>query len=263
MTVTCAPAPGSPFNNGTTSVTCEAVDSRQRKASCSFSVVVTPVPQLLKTTFLAFGDSLTEGKTTLRAPSIVRVPTGTFNTSVSYVEQLDRKLTDRYQDQPVTVIAYGFGRETAAGEGEDRLRQHWAEFNPDALLLFEGINDLTQPAAATTAGMDLAVRNAASALTRDVQFAKSRGARVFLATLPPVAAPQRANIITGVPALNDRIRSLAAQEGVTMVDLNGAVPKEMLGADGLHPTVAAYELIADEWLKAIIATMEITPSALQ
>ena len=66
----------------------------------------------------------------------------------------------------------------------------------------------------------------------------------------------------GPGARRARTRSLAAQEAVTIVDLNAAVPKEMIGADGLHPTAAAYELIADEWFRAIEATMEVKPPIL-
>ena len=43
VTVLCTPASGTAFKNGVTPVTCEATDSRAHKASCSFSVVVTPV----------------------------------------------------------------------------------------------------------------------------------------------------------------------------------------------------------------------------
>ncbi len=110
--VACTPPSGTAFTSGVTGVTCEATDSRQRTASCSFSVVVTAIPQLTKTRLMAFGDSLTEGKTSLIARGVVVTP-GTFNTNVSYVEQLDKKIRDRYQDQFVTIIAYGSGGEGA------------------------------------------------------------------------------------------------------------------------------------------------------
>jgi lysophospholipase L1-like esterase len=93
-----------------------------------------------------------------------------------------------------------------------------------------------------------------------IRFAKSRGARVFLGTLVPMTAPQPTNVIAAVPVLNSRIKSLAAAENVTLVDLFAALPTSELGGDGLHPKPSGYALLADEWLKAIEATMEVKPS---
>ena len=260
VTVVCTPASGTPFGNGTT-VTCEATDSRAHKASCRFDVVVTPVPQLSKTRFLAFGDSITEGKTALLAPSILTVPPGTFNASGSYPELLNAKLSTRYQDQTITMVAYGLGKEQA-GEGKLRLRDGWASFNPDSLLLLEGVNDLTLPDSNTPAGMASAIDSVIDALRADISVAKGHGARTYLATLLPMTPPLGANVVAAVPTLNGRIRSLAVEQGVTLVDLNAAVPASLIGADGIHPKSQAYDIMADEWLKAIIATLEVKASSL-
>jgi hypothetical protein len=118
---TCTPDSGSEFPNGQTTVTCEATDSRGRKGSCMFSVVVTPVPLLSKTRFMAFGDSLTEGKTTLLPRGAVVIPTRkppVYNNDVSYVSQLYTKMAERYQDQEITIIAEGFGGLAAADDTE-------------------------------------------------------------------------------------------------------------------------------------------------
>lgn len=64
---------------------------------------------LVKTKFPAFGDSLTEGKTRLRPGTIIQVPGGIFNAARSYPEILNAKLPARYQDQTITMIAYGWG----------------------------------------------------------------------------------------------------------------------------------------------------------
>ena len=249
--VVCTPASGTQFPNGLTTVTCEAIDARSHKSGCSFLVIVTPVPQLQKTTLLAFGDSITEGKIALRAQGGVVVPPGTFDTSVSYVEQLYPKLANRYQDQTVTLIAYGSGGEGAAA-GYDRLRANWSSFNPDALLLLEGTNDLT-----SGVGSSAAVDGLVNALRLDVEFAKSKGVRVFLGTLVPITPPQNPAVIASVPAANTRIRSLAAVENVTLVDLNAALPDIYIGSQGLHPTAQGYEIMANEWFKAIVDTMEV------
>jgi lysophospholipase L1-like esterase len=263
ITVTCTPAAGAAFKNGTTAVTCEATDSRGRKAACTFSVVVTPVPQLLKTTFMALGDSLTEGVAKV-LPSIIKVPDKHFNASGSYPELLNAKLTSRYQDQTITVIADGWGGETA-GEGKLRLQADWSQYNPDALLVMEGTNDITDPTSRTADGMNKAMDSVIEALRTDITFAKGRGARVFLGTLLPLAPPVAPNAIAAIPVLNARIRTLADEQGVTLVNINAVVPASMLSADGIHPKAGseAYSLMADEWLKAIIATLEVKPLPLQ
>jgi lysophospholipase L1-like esterase len=264
VNVTCTPASGSEFPNGQTIVTCEATDSRAQKGSCMFSVVVTPIPLLSKTRFMAFGDSLTEGKTTLLPRGAVVIPMRkppVFNNDVSYVSQLYAKMTERYQDQEITIIAEGFGGLTAADD-RDREREVLDQWRPDALLLLEGTNDLS--VSPDTRG----INSAADGLQRMVRDAKARGVRVFLATLPPMnshaeKAKPRLATEQAVPLLNERIRGIAAAENVTLVDLFAAVPVTELGNDGLHPTATGYGLMADEWLKAIIETMEIKPSPVE
>jgi len=265
VTVVCSPAAGSEFKSGTTLVTCEATDSRSRKGRCSFSVIVTPVPQLLRTKFMAFGDSLTEGKTRLIGPSIVLVPDKHFNASGSYPEVLNAKLTDRYQDQTITMVADGWGGEMA-GEGKIRLQAEWGQYNPEVLLLMEGTNDITDSTTKTVDGMEAAMNSVIDALRTDIGFAKGRGARVFLGTLVSLAPPAAPNSIAAIPVLNNRIKALAAEQSVTLVDINAVVPASMISSiDGIHPKPGsdAYSLMADEWMKAIVAAFEVKPSTLQ
>ena len=97
-----------------------------------------------------------------------------------------------------------------------------------------------------------------------VQNAKARSVRVFLATLPRVNshAPgyqNNAGAEAAVSQLNTRIVGIAAAENVTIVDMFSAVPVTEIGADGVHLTAAGYGIMADEWLKAIIETMEVKP----
>jgi lysophospholipase L1-like esterase len=252
--VSCVPGSGTQFPNGVTTVTCEATDARARRASCSFLVTVTPVPQLQKTTFLAFGDSITEGKIALRVQTGIVVPPNISNFGASYVERLYPKLAGRYPDQTITLVAYGLGGELAV-EGTRRLRDNWPTFHPDALLLLEGTNDLT-----AGFGTNASIDGLVGALRADVQFAKSQGARVFLGTLVPITPPQSATIVSSVATANARIRSLAAAESVTLVNLNAVVPDIYIGPQGLHPTAQGYEAMADEWLNAIVSTMEIRTS---
>ena len=57
----CAPASGTVFPLGTTTVTCTATDAAQQTRSCAFTVTLSPPPYLRFVRFLAFGDSLTWG----------------------------------------------------------------------------------------------------------------------------------------------------------------------------------------------------------
>jgi lysophospholipase L1-like esterase len=265
VNVVCTPSGGSQFKNGTTTVTCEATDSRAHKGSCTFSVVVTPVPQISKTKFMAFGDSLTEGKTRFLVPTIIQVPDKHFNASGSYPEALNAKLTARYQDQTLTIVASGWGGEFA-GEGKIRLQAEWGQYNPEVLLLMEGTNDITDTTTSTVQGMNDALNSVIDALRTDIGFAKARGARVFLGTLVSLAPPVSPNSIAAVPVLNNRIKALAAEQNVTLVDINAVVPASMLSTlDGIHPKPGsdAYLLMADEWMKAIVAAFEVKPSSLQ
>jgi lysophospholipase L1-like esterase len=259
VNVTCNPGSGNEFPNGTTVVTCEAVDAATRKGSCTFSVVVTLVPRIEKTKFLAFGDSITEGKRSLGPRTIFTVPPNIFYMPGGYPDLLETKLTARYADQTITMVADGLGLEKA-GAGKLRLEETWSTFNPDALLVMEGDNDLLSPETGTPAGMEDAMRSITDALRRMIRFAKSRGARAYVATLLPMTPPKDANDIAAIPVLNARIRSLVVEEGATLVDLYNAVPPSMIGSDGLHPKLATYDVIAEEWLKAIIATLEVKPS---
>jgi lysophospholipase L1-like esterase len=265
VTVVCTPASGTEFSAGMTTVSCEATDSRTHKGSCNFSVTVTPIPQLTKSTFMTFGDSLTEGKTKVLGPSIIKVPDKHFNASGSYPEILNAKLTDRYQDQAIVVVADGLGGEFA-GEGKLRLQADWPQYNPDALLLMEGTNDLTDFTVRTTADVNGAMDSVIDALRVDINFAKSRGARVFLGTIVSLVPPVSAIAVAAVPTLNNRIKALAAEQNVTLVDINAVVPTSMISTiDGIHPKPGsdAYSLMADEWLKAISATMEVKPPSLR
>jgi lysophospholipase L1-like esterase len=262
VTVSCTPAAGSGFKIGTTVVTCEATDSRSHKASCNFSVTVALVPQLLKTKFMAFGDSLTEGKTRQLVPSIIVGGDKHFNPDGSYPNALNAKLTDRYQDQTIIMVADGLGGEFA-GEGKLRLQADWPQYSPEVLLVMEGTNDLTDFTIKTQAEVKSATDSAIDALRVDITFAKSRGARVFLGTIVSLVPPAPALAVAAVPELNRRIRDLAVEQNVTLVDINAVVPTSMISTtDGIHPKPGseAYSLIADEWLKAIIATLEVKPA---
>jgi lysophospholipase L1-like esterase len=247
VSVTCSATSGSEFPIGNTVVTCEAADALSRKASCSFTVAVSDIPRIQKTRFMAFGDSITEGKIAVRATSPVQPN--------NYEQKLQLMLAARYELQAIVMIPEPESSEPT-GEGKYRFEGAFLQAQPEVVTLLEGTNDLI-------GGQDaLTITSAAEALQRMVQYARGRGARVFIATLPPMNG-QLFNLrdaAPAVPVLNARIRSMAA-DGVTVVDLEKTVTLDLIGPDGKHPTPQGYQKIADTFFESIKAELEIkTPT---
>ena len=232
VSVVCAPGSGSAAPIGTSPLTCTATDSASQTASCSFSATVFP------TRFVAFGDSITEGK--LATGEII---------AGSYPANLRTLLVNQYGDQTIDVVNEGLGGETASA-GVGRLPGVLSRDNPQVLLLLEGINDLT-------GGNPNRVSPMVDALRQMVRQARNAGVQVFLATLTPErAGGSRASAAGLIDTANDQIRQTAASEGATLVDLyqgfNGS-PDPFIGSDGLHPTVDGYIKIAQIFFSGIDA----------
>jgi lysophospholipase L1-like esterase len=134
----------------------------------------------------------------------------------------------------------------------------------------EGANDLAEQLAqnGSSAPADAAI----SALRAMIDFAKTQNVRPFLATVTPEnplgSIPQRrGGAANFVPPFNDRLRSLAASEGITLVDVYAAITSTagwettLIGPDGLHPTVVGYAKIAETFFNALKTTLETTPSS--
>jgi lysophospholipase L1-like esterase len=245
VNVVCTPASGSAFQIGSNTVTCEATDALARKASCTFAVVVNPVPRLEKTKFLAFGDSITAGE-----PAELRSAAQIF--PGNYAERLHRKLTERYEEQTITMVNEALGGERA-GQGKLRLASVLKARNPEVLLLLEGTNDVLGSQSAA------AMMSAVEALRNMVQQGTSRGIPVFIATLPPL---KRAPLVSqaavdAVPVLNDRIKSMAEAENVTLVDLYAVVLPSQIGGAGKHPTPDGNQTIADTFFISIMEKLEV------
>ena len=255
----CTIGSGSPFPIGSTDVICTGTDSASRQASCVFQVQVTFTPKLKGTRFLAFGDSITGGE--------VGTP-GLFATHPDqvYPALLMRLMTPRYATQMLTMTNCGQYGELAT-VGVDRLRSvlnggscgplipagaHlFATGSFDALLLLEGTNDLNDG--------KISLSQIREALRTDIRNAKSAGVlQVFMSTLPPEFGLGGAM----VPAMNDQIRSLAASEGVVLIDsytVLGGQSSTFIGIDGIHPTAAGQQLMADAFFAAVKANFEVVP----
>jgi lysophospholipase L1-like esterase len=248
VSVACAPGSGSTFDIGTTTVACTATDATSRTASCSFDVSVTAPAKLSAVKFMAFGDSMTQGVTSL-IPTMLA-----YNPNDAYPLKLEGLLAARYTAQVTQVINEGAAGEQADGTGKRRFGTVLNADNPDVVLLLEGANDLNHYLIAT-GDSDGGVTPAARALEEMIDTARKKGVPVLLATLPPQDPEGNNGHSAGsVPKLNDAIRRLANGDEVVIVDLFnglGGVPDGNIGADGLHPTPAGYDRIAQVWFDAI------------
>ena len=254
VSVACTPAAGSPFPTGATTVTCTASDNAGRQASCTFGVTVATIPlRLQKARFLAFGDSLTEGKLKPFGATL------TFDAGPhSYPSTLRRLLTERYAGQSVTVENEGWSGERAT-ESFRRYLDAIAEHRPEVVLLMHGVNDL-----GGEDDEDDKILSTAHAIDELTAIARDRALAVFLATLPPLGPGGKSGEFCPecVAPLNERIRSSAAARGAVLVDVYaawGGKPNSLMGPDGIHPTEAGYEAIAQAFFEAIKRTLEAPP----
>jgi lysophospholipase L1-like esterase len=253
VTTTCTPQSGSQFPIGTSTVACQAQDTASHQASCSFTVVVTSPPRLVAAgKFLAFGDSLTAGVLS-ETPTLLITAT-----PQSYPSQLQQRLIARYRLQTPVVINEGDPGELASMAGVQRFRGVLIGHRPDVVLLMEGTNDLLFG--------QTGANNAIDALRAMVREAKSQNVRVALATIPPQragGARHRDAVVALIPGFNDRIRALAAAEGIPLIDVFGAMQADssLIGPDDLHMTTRGYDVMAGIYFDAIRANFEVQASA--
>jgi lysophospholipase L1-like esterase len=270
VTTSCSPASGSAFSAGTTAVTCTATDTASQSASCSFTVVITRPPQISVSRFLAFGDSITWGKSrdAISVLSYSEPPPTT-----AYPNQLAALLRARYLDQTINIVNEGWPSETIS-TGVGRLPGVLVLTSPQVLLLLHGANDLLNSPTRATADY------IAGELRVMIRAAKSQSptAAVLLANYPPQFHPTDAELAKYcpgqydrgqgtevVPFLNQKIAAAASIEGATLVDvyapMNAAV-KTYISCDGLHPTVAGYTLMAETFYSVIQRTFETSGATL-
>jgi lysophospholipase L1-like esterase len=261
VTVACTPASGSTFPIGTTPVQCVAKDALERTGSCAFPVTVTAPPQLRRTRFMAFGDSITAGEVTVPVTGVT--PAGQFPSfklvqvpSASYPTVLTGLLQARYTTQIATTIVFnqGLGGEKAEF-ALPRFISSISSLGPDVVLLMEGYNDIC------CGNGSVGINAGARGLNDMAAEARNRRARVFIATLAPSKeGGSRSTPIEQVQAFNARVRSIVASEGAVLVDVYSALLPDVnanIGIDGLHPTELGYRRIADAFFAAIQADLEI------
>jgi lysophospholipase L1-like esterase len=253
VSVACTPASGTSFAAGTTAVKCTATDASARTASCSFNVKVTLIPKLQKTRFCAFGDSMTYGVISLHSPFYQLAPSPT-----SYPGRLLALLSARYVTQTVSMDDQGLAGELAV-DGMNRLPRVLRDTQPEVVLLLEGANDFNLYG-------ENAMEDTVWAMDQMVVMVTDAGAVPFLATLPPQrAGGYRAPHPELVAPYNARLAQVASATHATLVDIyaafGGVASTALIGSDGLHPTEAGYQKMADTFAAAIQAKLEVTPAS--
>lgn len=262
VTVTCTPASGSAFPVGTTTVSCVATDAAAQTATCSLSARVT-APQLGAKKFQTAGDSLTQGET--GPPFQVNV----IDIPNAYPTKLNALLQSAFPGQGIVVSNRGAGGRTV-NQLKDQLPIDLALDRPEVVILLAGYNDLTIPCHAgitvSDLGCDFAVEFVDDTLRECVQIVKrSASVRyVFISTLTP-SGPLTPNTtkdnridLSAIQAVNARIRTIAALEGVTLIDAYPAFvgrEAEFVSGDGLHLRPAGYQALADLFFARILATI--------
>jgi len=216
-------------------------------------------PQLKRTKFMAFGDSVTAGEITIAATGVTRQ--GFPNTrliqvpEVSYPTVLTGLLAGRYssQSQAIVVINQGFGAEKAEF-ALPRFRAALDADRPEVVLLMEGYNDVC------CGNGEVGLRVMETGITAMAAEAKARGARVFIGNLAPATWGDRFINELQKDAANARLRDIATSEGAYLVDIFGALLPDLaanIGSDGMHPTELGYRRVAEVFFAAIQADLEI------
>ncbi len=210
---------------------------------------------LTATRFLAFGDSMTHGEVTGATGGRGILPMNVVP-AASFPTQLQNRLQSRYRAQAGTIAVTNAGRSgelAVDGASLARLAELLANSQTQALLLLHGSNDLLDFGAG-------AVGPTGSAMNRLAREGRQRGARVFIALLPPpIAGRQRSVDDSVVRAFNGELRAIAAGEGAVVVDLYTSLSADVsrfIGPDGHHPTEAGYQRIADTFQDRIAAELE-------
>lgn len=188
---------------------------------------------------LCFGDSLTYG-TTSRADGFMP----TLTAVEGYVPKLARLLSAEY-GEGLALINSGIGGETSS-EGVERLSGELRLYDPDLVLLLEGVVDVNSQ----NPRFPLVRANLNEMMRRVLRSGK----QVIIATYPPLN-PEGFRIqgIDNVPRLNDVIRQEAKQLDVLVADHENDWSGNMSGQgpDGLHPNDSGYEMMARTWLNSI------------
>jgi lysophospholipase L1-like esterase len=216
-------------------------------------VNLVPVPVISATRFMAFGDSLTAGEVQLSTGANLMA----VDPSVAYPTVLLNELQTRYKSQPLTMSNEGRSGESAE-DGTSRLSRALVAQQPEVLIVLQGVIDLSQ-------GLESAIPKVIEALKFDIRDAQRKGVQhVFVSTLLPQKAGFNAHAIDLIVPANDEIRHLVATEGARLLDGYAALAGQeatLIGADGLHPVAAGYEVLGKFFAAELIKVLDVPQGA--
>ncbi len=197
-------------------------------------------PLLSESRYIGFGDSLTYG-----------VMDYEYAPEKGYIPRLQVLLTQTFGT--TTLYNDGFAGELT-GQGVVRINSVIANRQARYLLLLEGTNDVKF--------LDVPVDTAVFNLTEMLRKCLDAGVFPAIATL----TPRRDwiwyyNLYTDrFFALNAAIPLMASEKGVPLLDLftifdtyPGGGADLLISTDGVHPNELGYQVMAEQWMKAIKA----------
>ena len=179
------------------------------------------------TRYVAFGNSVTEG-----------VGATDPRSTYAYPPRLEEKLNLSIGSSVVYNLGVG-GERTI--DGLDRMDSVIAQYNPQYVLILEGINDMTYQYSTSTI-----IFNLGQMIDKVIAF----GATPLLASLPP-RTDCLANRVKD--DMNPAIQRLAEEKVVTFVDQYTTLAEDtdIYMSDRKHPNDAGYEIMATNWFNAI------------
>ena len=215
-----------------------------------------PPAALGGTKFVAFGDSITYGTfSAFDGAFLYDAPTHSYPTRV----QLSLRQIFPLQAAAFTVINEGVPGERAQ-QGRQRIAGVLAMHEPNGLLLLEGVNDM---------GAGSSPTQAAAAVAGIIDVARTYRVTVLVGLMPQTYVRDDSNGETRnrpddriVPFNNELRRLTAGLQNVHVVDLYARFGnnRSLMGADGLHPTEAGYELMAATFVQALEAVYPVRGS---
>lgn len=190
---------------------------------------------------LCFGDSITYG-VTLEALSLPPGAQSELALVEGYVPKLWRLLESKYGPGFELINAGVPGERTV--EGVERLRTELRVYEPDLVLLLEGIVDVNND----SPRFPVVRENLVEMMT----MARREGSFVIIGSYPLLNPDGfRTTGAQYIPRLNDIIRQEANRLAVPVADHEKASDLAGQGPDGLHPNNIGYERMASTWLTAI------------
>ena len=145
-----------------------------------------------------------------------------------------------------------------ATEDRGRIGGVMSEADAELLLLMEGANDLLSIfIPPIPESPNAVVKGAVDAMEDMVREAMFRGMQVMVMSLPPQrASGSRGAASSYVPQYNAQLQQMCVKKGAKFVDLHSQVDLSLIGEDGLHPTEAGYQRIAEIIAAAIRTDFE-------